>query len=71
MKQSDKRGNGRPTERSFNSPGQEGHRKTKLKPVSKQKYKPKQIYQIQDDDDDLDIFDYLKEDEDIEDEDDQ
>lgn len=70
MKQSDKKGTDRPEERSSSIPGHEGHRKTKLKPIGKEKYKPKQVYQYQDDEDELDIFGYLKDDEDDEDDED-
>jgi hypothetical protein len=70
MRQSDKKDNDRLNERSLNSTGQEGHRKTKLKPVAKEKYKPKQIYQHQDEDEELDIFGYLKDDDDDDDDDD-
>lgn len=65
MKQSEKRAYDRPEQRSSNHATPEANRKTKLKPQSKQKYKPKQVYQLQDDDDDLDIFAYLKEDEEL------
>ena len=45
--------------------GNSGQRKTKLQPVAKEKYKPKQIYRFQEDDanEELDLFGYLEEEE--------
>jgi hypothetical protein len=65
MKKSDKRGSR--YEDQYESNPDAGRRKVKLKPISKQKYKPKQYYvdEVDDDFSDIDLFG-LKEDQDWE-----
>lgn len=62
MKKSDKRP---PRKQTASPQRRDGKRKFKLKPTNKQKYKPKQVYadELDDDFSDIDLFG-LKEDED-------
>jgi hypothetical protein len=65
MKQSDK--NKQLTQPvAFAEAPNDRQRRPKLKPVDKQKYKPKQVYKTmdEDEDEDIDIFGYLNDDDD-------
>jgi|GEM_PF-2105183 len=65
MKQSETKNKSLEPNNSSPRESNERQRKPKLKPLDKQKYKPKQVYRFQTDDEDeeLDLFGYLEEEE--------
>ncbi|WP_367391354.1 hypothetical protein [Lewinella sp. LCG006] len=69
MKQLDKQRQSRPENNASGTNSNDQRRRTKLQPVGKQKYKPKQVYLEDEDDEEIDLFGLNEEDEDYYDED--
>lgn len=63
MKKSDKKRSTQPTDRSASVDPKETRRRTKLKPLAKEKYKTKQVYYSEEDDEteEINLFGYLDE----------
>lgn len=66
MRYVDKQRPNRPDKPNSGDNTNEQRRRTKLQPVGKQKYKPKQVYLEDDDDTEIDLFGYLEEEDDDE-----
>lgn len=65
MKQLDKQRQGRPGNNASGTDSNDQRRRTKLQPVGKQKYKPKQVYLLdEDDDEEIDLFGLNEDDDD-------
>lgn len=69
MKYLDKQRQSRPGKSYAGDNTNDQRRRTKLQPVGKQKYKPKQVYLEDDEDIEIDLFGYLEDDDDEEDDD--